>query len=167
MSSFLFSVVYVGSRLEETSEIARNRRLTETTASDCPAIFRMSPLLRGWHRLKSKWLWSVVIIKTMYFSPRTHSPFHFNSNMVCSFVFFFYHFNFVFVWLKSEKRGCFIVKHFKLMMLMSKIQNSSSKTLAAVLVDMFVSASHLHKPQTIPRPFTGYIFHFFLPSGSC
>ena len=50
--------------------------------------------------------------------------------------FFFYHFNFVFVWLKSEKRGYFIVKHFKLMMLMSKIQNSSSKTLAAVLVDV-------------------------------
>lgn len=81
--------------------------------------------------------------------------------------FFFYHFNFVFVLLKSEERGCFIVKHFKLMMLMSKIQNSSSKTLAAVLVDMFVSASHLHKPQAIPRPFTGYIFHFFLSSGSC
>ena len=173
MSSFLFSVVYVGSRLEETSEIARSRRLTETTASDCPAIFRLLAFfachrwLRGWHRLKSKWLWNVVIIKTMYFSPRTHSPFHFNSNIVCSFVFFFYHFNFVFVWLKSEKRGCFIVKHFKLMMLMSKIQNSSSKTLAAALVDMFVSVSHLHKPQTIPRPFTGYIFHFFLPSGSC
>lgn len=41
------------------------------------------------------------------------------------------------------------------MMLMSKIQNSSSKTLAAALVDMFVSVSHLHKPQTIPSPFTG------------
>ena len=68
--------------------------------------------------------------------------------------------------LSPKKRGCFIVKHFKLMMLMSKIQNSSSKTLAAVLVDMFVNASHLHKPQTIPRPFTGHIFHFFLSSGS-
>ena len=75
--------------------------------------------------------------------------------------FFFYHFNFVFVWPKSEKRGCFIVKHFKLVILMSKIQNFSNKTLAADLVDMFVCACHLHKPQTIPRPFTGQIFTFF------
>ena len=36
----------LGSRSEETSEIARSRRLTETTASDCPAIFRMSPLTK-------------------------------------------------------------------------------------------------------------------------